>query len=161
MDRVACLTSDGKLILVPAGELHYGVVVYGILIENHRVLLRRNLETDLWEPPGGHLVGRQAPRQGVRSLFRAQTGLVCDPERRLLLESQHRIDTRGEAWELAVIYYGLQRNPGSTVTLPPDEQIQPVWIQLNELKREEMAAGYEAIRVAAQYNSTRITEPTE
>jgi ADP-ribose pyrophosphatase YjhB (NUDIX family) len=157
MDRVACLTSEGKLILVPADELHYGVVVYGILIENERVLLRRNLETGLWEPPGGHLVGRQAPRQGVRSLFRAQTGLVCEPERRLLLESQHRIDIRGEAWELAVIHYALQRNPGSTLTLPPDERIQPVWIQLRELKREEMAAGYEAILVATQHNGTLAT----
>jgi ADP-ribose pyrophosphatase YjhB (NUDIX family) len=154
--RVACLTSDGELILVPAEEVQYGVVVYGILIENQRVLLRRNLDTGLREPPGGYLVGRQAPEQGVRSLFRAQTGLVCDPGPRLLLETQHRIDSRGIAWQLAVIYYGLQRHPGSTVTLPLDESDQPLWLPLDELRREEMHTGYEAVRVAAQQGHDTI-----
>lgn len=152
METVACLTSEGQLVSVPASELHDGVIVYGILIENQRVLLRRNLETGLWEPPGGHLVGRQVPEQAVRSLFRAQTGLVCDPQQRLLLESQHRIDVRGEAWRFAVIYYALQRNPGSTVTLPPDDSTGPAWVQLEELRREEVHAGYEAIQVATEHS---------
>jgi ADP-ribose pyrophosphatase YjhB (NUDIX family) len=156
MKRVACLTGSGELLLVPASELQYGVVVYGILIENQRVLLRRNPETDLWQPPGGHLVARQAPDQGVRSLFRAQTGLVCDPGRRLFLETQHRIDSQGIAWELAVIYYDLQRHPGSMITLPPGDGDQPVWLPLGELKREECQTGYEAIQVAAQQSQDAV-----
>jgi ADP-ribose pyrophosphatase YjhB (NUDIX family) len=150
MKRVSCLTGSGELFLVPAADLQYGVVVYGILIENQRVLLRRNPETGLWQPPGGHLVGRQAPEQGVRSLFRAQTGLVCDPGRRLFLESQHRIDSQGIAWELAVIYYDLKRHPGSMITLPTGDGDQPVWLPLDELEREACHTGYEAIQVAAQ-----------
>lgn len=150
MTRIACLTGGGELILVAASDLQFGVVVYGILIENQRVLLRRNAETGLWQPPGGHLVGRQAPDQGVRSLFRAQTGLVCDPIRRLFLETQHRIDSQGMAWELAVIFYELQRHPGSMITLPPDGGDQPAWLPLAELSRDECHTGYEAIREAQQ-----------
>lgn len=148
MSQVPCLTPAGELVLAPAEAITFGVAVYGILIENDRVLLRRHPETELWEPPGGPLVGRQAPEQGVRSLFRAQTGLVCDPVQRLLLESQHRLDEEGQAWELTVIYYQLERNRGSTITAPADGSEPPLWVPLDELRRAEMQTGYDAVQVA-------------
>lgn|GEM_PF-2735956 len=148
MSQVPCLTTTGALVMVPADEVTFGVAVYGILVENERVLLRRHPETGLWEPPGGRLFGRQAPEQGVRSLFRAQTGLVCDPVLRLLLESQHRLDEQGQAWELTVITYQLQRTRGSTITAPAGGGEQPLWIPLDELQREQMQTGYDAIQIA-------------
>lgn len=150
MSQVPCLTAAGALALVPAGEVAFGVAVYGILVENGRVLLRRHPETEWWEPPGGLLVGRQAPEQGVRSLFRAQTGLVCDVVQRLLLESQHRVDEQGQAWELTVITYRLQRSRGSTITVPADGSEHPLWIPLGELQRDQMQSGYDAIQIARQ-----------
>lgn len=148
MGHIPCLTTTGALVLVPADEVAFGVAVYGILIENERALLRRHLATALWQPPGGSLVGRQGPEQGVRSLFRAQTGLVCDPVQRLLLESQHRLDEEGQAWELTVIYYQLQRNRGSTITAPAGGSEQPLWVPLEELERAQMQTGYDAIQIA-------------
>ena len=152
MSQVPCLTTTGALVLAPAEEVAFGVAVYGILVENERVLLRRHLQTALWEPPGGPLVGRQGPEQGVRSLFRAQTGLVCDTALRLLLESQHRVDEQGQAWELTVIYYQLRRSRGSTITVPAGGSEQPLWVPLDELQREQMQTGYDAILIARREN---------
>lgn len=148
MRQLPCLTTTGALVLIPANEVAFGVAVYGILVENERVLLRRHPETALWQPPGGRLVGRQGPEQGVRSLFRAQTGLVCEPLQRLLLESQHRLDEEGQAWELSVITYQLQRSRGSTITVPAGGSEQPLWVPVGDLQREQMRTGYDAIQIA-------------
>lgn len=148
MGQVACVDDRGKLVLVPASGLQFGVSVHGLLIENDRILVRHHPATALWEPPGGLLAPGQTPEQGMRSLFRAQSGLICEVGSRLLLEEEHRLDGAGQAWQLAVIYFALRRSPGSTITLPPSEDNRPAWIRLRELSREGMYRGYDAIQTA-------------
>jgi hypothetical protein len=68
--------------------------------------------------------------------------------RRLLLESQHHLDEDGQAWKLGVIYYQLQRSRGSTITVPSNGAEQPLWVRLDELQREQVQTGYDAIQIA-------------
>lgn len=148
---IYCTNSQGSLVPIPVAELTFSLAVYGVLIENSRVLLQQHPGTGLWHPPGGILCNGQTPERGVRAFFRAATGFLPDLTSLLFLEEQHRLDERGQPWHLSVFYYGLQRSVGGAVGLAgvPDSQ-RPEWVPVHSLTRTEMQFGYPAVMAAAR-----------
>lgn len=140
-----CVDEKGDVISVPAGEVTFRPAVYGILIDNQRVVLDRRGEKELWRPPGGRLDRGQTPGQVLQASFRAATGFAPVRGPLLLLEEQHHVDAEGRAWHLAAIYYALRRPAGSMATMGDEG---PQWIPLDELAPEKLLFGYRAIDAA-------------
>lgn len=153
VNTIYCTNSQGSLVPVPAAELTFSPAVYGILIENRRVLLQQHLGTGLWRPPGGILRRGQTPERGVRAFFRAATGFLPDLTSLLYIEEQHRLDERGRPWHLSVFYYGLQRSVEGAVGLASVADSQrPEWVPVQTLTRTEMQFGYPAVIAATRRN---------
>lgn len=146
MHTVYCATSQGTLVAVPEAEIRFSPAVYGILIENRRVMLQQDVESGLWHPPGGILLDGQTPERAVRAYFRTATGFLPALTSLLYLEEQYRLDEQGRAWALSIFYYGLERGTGSLVGLAGvAEHQRPEWVPVQTLSREDVQFGYPAI----------------
>ena len=146
MKQIVCYNPEGLPVSVPADSLIFRPAVYGIFIENQQVLLMRSSDDDLWHPPGGILQPHEPPTQAVRHFFRDITGMTPKLGPLLHVEEKYRIDDDGQAWHLALLFYALDRPAATVATLTEIESaIQPDWIPLNELQREQLQLGYEAI----------------
>ncbi len=150
MAAITCYDREGTAQPVPIEEIGFRPAVYGIFIENDQVFLLRHPETGLLYPPGEILAEDEPPSQLIRRYFRKLTGLVLQLGPLVFVEDQYVIDDEGQAWQLSLLYYALER---PTITLAPtmaevDEYEQPEWAPLDNLRREQMQFGYEAIQAA-------------
>ncbi|MDX1687558.1 MAG: NUDIX domain-containing protein [Candidatus Promineifilaceae bacterium] len=155
-----CVDEEGELIAVPTEQVTFRPAVYGILIDNGRVILKRRGPKNLWRPLGGRLACGQTPAQVLQARFRASTGFVPVPGPMLLLEEQHRVDEEGKAWHLVAMYYALRR-PAGSVAMMNDRASQgegSQWVPLEELTAEAMLFGYQAVDAARNADWHNISE---
>lgn len=150
MATIICYDREGKAQSFASEEIGFRPAVYGIFIENDQVFLLKHPETNLFYPPGEVLVEDKPPTQVVRQQFRKLTGLVLQLGPLIFVEDRYVVDDEGEAWQLSLLYYALER---PIITMAPtmaevDDYEQPEWIPLDSLQREQMQFGYEAIQAA-------------
>jgi hypothetical protein len=149
---VWCYDALGNALAVPPERLVYCPSVYGLFLEHGEVWLLHHTATGLFYPPGVILAANHAqphPRQALLACLRRLTGLTLALGPLLFLEEQYRIDESGQAWHLSAMYYGVVR-PSLAVTMPveTDTTVEPAWISLADLTREQMQFGYQAIQAA-------------
>lgn len=145
---IRCYTPQGQAVTVDPKSVTFSPAVYGLLLENDQVLLV-NPVNRLLHPPGGILSARETPSQAVQAFFRHFVGITPLLGPLVFVEDQYRVDDEGEAWHLSVMYYALERPPGTVITLLDTPAInQPEWVPLATLRREQLQFGYEAIHAA-------------
>lgn len=123
--------------------------VYGLLLENKQVLLRRHAETRLWYPPGGIVAPGRDPVRIVRAYFRAATGVEPVLRQLVHIEQLHRTDD-DQSWQLICMYYALARPIGAAAPLLGSAAAlePPEWVPLSLLSPQDMQFGYDAVRLA-------------
>jgi ADP-ribose pyrophosphatase YjhB (NUDIX family) len=147
MATVCCYDVYGNAVPVAPESIVFRPAVYGIFIENDYILLLRHPQSELWHPPGSVLASHETPTQAVRHYFRQLTGMTPILGPLLFVEDQYHVDDARQAWHLSVLYYALDRPVATAATLAELEgSVQPGWLPLAELKRNQMQFGYEAIQ---------------
>ncbi len=147
MAATVCYDIYGNPVPVPAESITFCPAVYGIFIENRQILLQKQVQTELWHPPGTMLTVSDTPTQVIRHYFRQLTGLTPITSSLLFVEDQFFLDEERRAWKISTLYYALQRPLNSTTTLTESEENSPTsWLPLDDLQREQIQFGYEAIQ---------------
>jgi ADP-ribose pyrophosphatase YjhB (NUDIX family) len=147
MNAVSCYDARGNAVSVPADAFIFRPAVFGILIDQGQVLLLRHPQTGLWHPPGGILTLSETPTQAVRHHLQREAGVMPILGPLLFVEERYRLDDQGQAWHLSVLYYALERPAaGAAIVAKSDGTAQPVMISLEELQRDQMQFGYDAIQ---------------
>ncbi|MBK8986967.1 MAG: hypothetical protein IPM39_12970 [Chloroflexi bacterium] len=146
MSSVHCFDNDGLIHLAAADSLAFASAVYGIFVENDRLLLLSQKSTQLYAPPGCILTFHQVPTQAIRHYFRRLAAITPNLGPLLLLEDQYRwLD--GRAWRIAAMYYAVSRPFTAAIylneTLEPDAT--PTWIDPDALQRDQFLFGYKAV----------------
>ena len=146
---VFCADLHGRLTPVPSASLQFSLAVYGILIENNRVLLQVEPQTGLFYPLGGRFAAEQPPSQALRQLVYAATGISPVVHQLLLMREEVVLDGQKRAWRLSVAYYILERPlNGRSNLIDFDTAAKPEWLPVAKLGREQMQFGYDAIQLA-------------
>lgn len=149
-EQVYCCDVSGNLIAVPRSNLLFSPAVYGVLIENQRVLLQEEPKSRLYHPPGGRIPAEQTTAQALRQHFRAATGLTPEVGQLLMVQDEYRLENN-QGWHLAVMYYALDRPAAGRASLVDfDKLTKPEWVSVNDLKRADLLFGYEAIQSASK-----------
>jgi ADP-ribose pyrophosphatase YjhB (NUDIX family) len=143
MTTILCHDVSGGTFPVAPEALFFRPAVYGIFIENSQVLLQKQPQTMLWQPPGTILAENETPTQAVRHIFRRLTGMTPRVGVMLYVEDQYVMDSDRRAWHLSVVYYALER-PSTAATISDSSKIE--WVPLDELDRSQMQFGYEAVQ---------------
>lgn len=152
MTTILCYDIEGNRVPVAAEAISFRPAVYGIFIEHDQILLLRHRQSELLQPPGSILAAHETPTQVIRHHFRQLTSMTPLLGPLLFVEDQYRIVAE-QAWHLSALYYALSRPTATATTLSATEEepSYPVWVHLNNLRRNQMMFGYEAIR-AGQLN---------
>jgi 8-oxo-dGTP diphosphatase len=148
MTMIHCYDGQGNEVAVPSEAVVFRPAAYGILIENEQVLLTRQSDTGLWQPPGTILETQETPTQALKQYFRRVAGLSPIIGPLIFVEDLYRITEGGQAWHLSVLYYALDRPPYSSLTLVKKEQVQAEWLPLARLERSLLQFGYDALQAA-------------
>jgi ADP-ribose pyrophosphatase YjhB (NUDIX family) len=142
-----CFNENGQVIDVPGEPAGIRPAVYGILIENEQVLLQPHPKSGLWQPPGKVLDPDEAPGSAVRRCFQTAAGILPLITGLLLTEDGYWLDEAGKVWWLSVLYYALKRpTAGVAGLIDFDNPARPEWFPLENLSREKMQFGYEAVQ---------------
>jgi ADP-ribose pyrophosphatase YjhB (NUDIX family) len=149
---VWCYDASGNAVAVAPERLAYRPATYGLFLEHGEIWLLRHPYTQLFYPPGVILAEHQTPRQALLACLRRMTGLTLATGPLIFLEEQYRIDETGQPWHLSAMYYAVLR-PSLAATMPVEaneslEKSWASWVPLNELTREQMQFGYQAIQAA-------------
>ncbi len=141
-----CFNDNGHVIDIPGSPVGIRPSVYGILIENDQVLLQPHAKSGLWQPPGRILKTGEAPTSAVLRCFQAAAGI--QPLITGLLQAEDRCwqDDEGQIWQLSILYYALIRpTAGVAGVIDFDSPARPEWFPLENLTREKMLLGFEAV----------------
>jgi ADP-ribose pyrophosphatase YjhB (NUDIX family) len=143
---VLCFDNNGQVVDVPGEPVGVRPAVYGILIENDQVLLQPHETTDLWQPPGKVLEEGETPTSAVLRCFQATAGIQPVITGLLMVEDRCWVDKEGRLWQLSVLYYALKRpTAGVAGMIDFDNAAHPEWFPLENLTREKMLLGFEAV----------------
>ena len=146
MPPIFCFDDQGSAISIPADQFAYCPAVYGVFIENSRVLLLHNSRTNLKQLPGRLLKPHETPGGVLRQHFQQATGIRPVSGPMLYAEELYRLDEKGKAWQVSALYYILSRPADSSanLTLSPNG-LEPELMPLSGLSRNQLLFGYEAI----------------
>lgn len=150
MATIICYDAYGNAVPVASEALTFRPAVYGIFIESNQVYLLKHSDTSLWYPPGIVLSELDTPTQAIRHRFRDLTGMTPTLGPMIYVEDLYHIDEDRRAWHLSALYYALLR-PNMATAASPAETSQTeelVWVPLEDLARNEMQFGYEAVQAA-------------
>ncbi|MCA9966159.1 MAG: hypothetical protein KC423_18040 [Anaerolineales bacterium] len=142
---IICYDVYGNAVSVGRSDIAFEPAVYGIFIENERVLLARHPVTGLWHPPGEILTGSLRPEQAIRRYFQRQLRILPELDGLLWLEERYVMDEQGQARGLSVLYYGLKR-PFDTKSVAVKTGALLQWVSLAEVDRTHMQFGYDALQ---------------
>lgn len=150
MSVVRCYDNDGQAHPVATEALQFSPAVYGIFIENSRILLLRHPRSGLYSLPGRLLMLHEQPTQAIHHYFRQLAGISPVVGSLLLMEEHYRW-LNGQGWRVAVLYYGVQRPFSASFHLQPDTATGaiPEWADLTDLQRQQFLFGFQAVKAGS------------
>lgn len=138
----------GQLPQAPREASLFRPAVYGILIENHQVLLLRPLSTAAWQLPGEIVQPGEMPAQALRQSVWSAAGFVPEVGPVVFVEDQYRPEG-DHMWQLTLLYFELRRPEAPYAMIDFDRAAGPEWVSLNMLQRDQLQWGWDAV-IAAQ-----------
>lgn len=120
--------------------------VYGILIENNKILLSK--QYDGYDFPGGGIELHETIDQALVREFWEETGLKIKPGKIMCSDTSFFIDARGQSFNCTLIYKIVEKVSGtlSKDNLDPEEKKyadMPEWIDLNDIGKIKFYNGLE------------------
>ncbi|MCB8984849.1 MAG: hypothetical protein H6659_13550 [Ardenticatenaceae bacterium] len=146
MSTIHCYDDDGQVHLVGAESLHFSPAVYGVFIENDRLLLLAHQGSGLYTPPGCILTPNESPAQAIRHYFRRLVDITPELGPLLFIEDQYRwLD--GRPWQITALYYALARPFTASIGLNESVEADapPRWVDLFDLQRSQFLFGFKAV----------------
>jgi ADP-ribose pyrophosphatase YjhB (NUDIX family) len=157
MSVVCCYDEDGQLHLVAPDTLVFAPAVYGIFIEDQRILLLQQ-QNGLYAPPGRLVAFNESPNQVIRHYFRRLAEATLDLGPLLVVEEQYRW-LNGRAHRITALYYGLERPSTASIRLNETLELpsRPLWVDLLTLQRHHFQFGFNAVMAGITHNRAFVT----
>ena len=135
----------GHAILLSSMDIKvqkFRVALYGVLVENRRVLLATTRVPSglLTHFPGGGLELGEAPLEAVAREFREETGLEVGVKNLLFCSQKFQQNPEYPTEQLMHIYYRVERTGGSLIDGNNDDVAGVSWATLEELPSKRILA---------------------
>jgi hypothetical protein len=145
MTTTQIFDTSGQAQTISSKTLTFRPAVYGIFIEHDQILLLRNPETQLLQPPGRIIAENETPSLAVRLFFNELANITPILGPLLYIETQYRQEN-GQDWQLSTLYYAIKRSSIDSISFADTQQHYPEWLQIDNLYRTQFQFGYEAIQ---------------
>lgn len=141
MKKVTCHDIYGNLYEVDESQLKFRPSVYGVLIEDGKVLLSK--QYDGYEFPGGGAELGETMKEALEREFFEETGLkvkMLEPiySKTSFFTPAHSQKHKNEFWNCPLIYFSVKKISGELSAENFDEEEKqyadmPEWIELSEI----------------------------
>ena len=147
MTTIVCYDPHGHPVVVAADALTMSPAAYGICIENHEILLLKDIQTGWLTWPGAILRVGERPCQAVSRAYHLLTGIEPVVGPLLFIEALYQIDGNGRAWHISAMFYWLERPSATSFSLNTvDNNLQPQMIPADLIQRSQLHFGYQALQ---------------
>lgn len=139
MSKIVCHDKGGNNYEVDENALKFRPSVYGVLIENGRVLLSK--QWDGYDFPGGGIGQDETVEQALKREFWEETGLKVSPLEAVHCEtSMFKPSMHDEFWNCQLIYFLVEKIGGELSKENLDHYEKqyadlPEWIELDKLSQ--------------------------
>jgi len=144
MSLVECITTDGRKKMVRKEELRLRPAVYGIIVNDGKVLLMRLLRTGKYHPPGGGIDLGERVEDALRREIREETGIEVEIESfARFAELFFYYDPSKTAYHGLHFYYMCRPK---TLELLDDALVEddaagkPRWVEIESLQAQDFQA---------------------
>jgi len=140
MEReIVCTDLNGNTVSVPKSKLAFRPAVYGVIIEDGKVLLSK--QWDGYDFPGGGIEIGESIVDALKREVREETGLEVEVGKILACESsffKYRFEDK--CVQSILIYYSCKRTGGELTTENFDEKEKeyadmPEWINIEDIEK--------------------------
>jgi ADP-ribose pyrophosphatase YjhB (NUDIX family) len=138
--EVICTDINGKEYKVPVSKLAFRPSVYGVIIENEKVLLSK--QWDGYDFPGGGMDLGETIEESLKREIKEETGLEVKVGKVVACENSFfKLPHREDKFVHSIlIYYLCERTGGELSTANFDEHEKeyadmPEWIDINDVKK--------------------------
>jgi mutator protein MutT len=121
----------------------FRVALYGVLIENNRVLVTNTRVPSgiITNFPGGGLELGEAPVEAVSREFQEETGITVAIQELLFCSQQFQQNPEYPTEQLIHIFYRVERMGGELITHGNNDDVASVeWVSLNDLEHKRVLA---------------------
>jgi 8-oxo-dGTP pyrophosphatase MutT (NUDIX family) len=144
MPLVECITTDGRKKMVRQEDLRLRPAVYGIIVNDGKVLLMRLLRTGKYHPPGGGIGLGEKAEDALRREIREETGIEVEIERFARFEELFFYYDPSETAYHGLHFYYVCR-PKSLELLDDalvedDAAGKPRWVEIEGLQAQDFQA---------------------
>ncbi len=149
MPDVECITLNGQIKRVPAERLILRPAVYGIILQQGKLLLLQMRATGKYHLPGGGLQAGERIEAALKREIREETGIEVDGMRLVHFEEIFfYYDPSDKAYHGLHFFYLCQ--PKAIQLLADDEvedgsAARPRWVEIRDLQPADFQAHGEAI----------------
>ncbi|MCK5510133.1 NUDIX domain-containing protein [Candidatus Parcubacteria bacterium] len=153
--KIICHDLNNNKFEVKASKVIFRPSVYGILIENNKVLLSK--QWDGYDMPGGGVDINETLEEALKREFFEETGIkveVLNPvhSETSFFNPSHSIKHKNEYWNCPLIYYLVKKVGGKISKDNLDEEERgyadlPEWIDLDKIDELKFFNSVDSIRV--------------
>jgi len=167
MKKIICHDFKGKNYEVDASELTFRPSVYGLLIEDNKILLSK--QWDGYDFPGGGVYIDETVDEALKREFFEETGIEVEPITPIYCTTSffhpvHSKKDKDKYENCVLIYYLVKKVGGNLSKENLDEEEQeyadmPEWLDIDKLqglKFYNSVDSLEVIRQALQINKSNI-----
>jgi 8-oxo-dGTP diphosphatase len=139
--KIVCRDIQGNTKEVSSDQLTFRPSVYGVLIENNKVLLSK--QWGGYDFPGGGIEIRETIEEALKREFFEETGLKIEPIKPIACETSffyptHSKKLMGQYWNAPLIYFLVTQVGGKISNNYVDEDELgymdlPEWIELDRI----------------------------
>ena len=140
--KIVCHDVNGEEFEIEAEKLQFRPSVYGILIEDGKVLLSK--QWDGYDFPGGGINLDETVKEALKREFKEETGLEIEVKdvvhcSNAFFNPRYSKKSKGQYWNCQLIYFLVKKTGGEISIKECDEDEKdymnlPEWIEIEKLK---------------------------
>lgn len=162
---ITCKDVNGKECEAPIDKLQFRPSVYGILIEENKILMSR--QWDGYDFPGGGIEIDETIEEALKREFHEETGIQVEPIMPIHSETDffnpdYTDKYKGQFWNCIMIYYLVKKTGGELSTENfCDTELEyadmPEWMELDKIYNSKFFNSVDSVKLIEKGSQLKKT----
>jgi len=158
MKKIICCDHQGKNYEVDASQLSFRPSVYGLLIENNKILLSK--QWDGYDFPGGGVYIDETVDEALKREFFEETGIKVEPIRPVYCTTSffhpiHSPKHKDKYWNCVLVYFLVKKTGGDLSKENFDDEEKecldmPEWVDVDKMPGLKFYNSVNSVEVAKE-----------